>query len=244
MGGAAKISLGWLELWRCFIVRRGMKQTSLLLKFEAFIKFLVLKFIPLILLFWGHIHFVNWAEETYFFEKTNYPWLAAMILTALPTSFIVALFYRSLRQSWQSSKLQVMFFFIVLFFLGTIGSRVLMQLTGYLRFERDSGAIASLQEIYQAQNRFKAAHKKYATLQELAEAQLIQPRFLGEKGTQGYKYSDSNVSITTFCIHADRIKNGMGNKDFLITESGELHFIETRTKGTVLRGQGEKFYGN
>ncbi len=221
-----------------------MNRTSVLLIFEDFVKFFALKLIPLILLFLCYINFVSWVEETFFFERTVYPWVVAMILTGLPASLIVALFYRSLKRSWQSSKPQVVFFFIVLFLLGTIGSRVLMQLNGYLRFEHDSGAIASLQEIYQAQYDFKTTHKKYATLQELVEAQLIQPSLLGKEGTRGYKYSDSDISATTFCLHADRIKNGTGNRDFLITESGEIRFIETRIKGTVTRGGGKRLYSD
>lgn len=117
-----------------------------------------------------------------------------------------------------------------------------MQLNHFFKAGYESVAISSLKKLYVAQHKFKAINKKYATLRELAEAQLIPQSFLHEEGTRGYNYSVSDISALTFCLHADRIKNGMGNRDFLLTESGELCYIVTRIKGTVLKGTGEKLY--
>lgn len=219
-----------------------MKTNAALSPLKTILKFFFFKLIPLIILTLGHIRFVGWMEQVYFFEKSVSPWGAAVILTLIPLGLIAGLSFRSLKQMWPNSRANVVGWGIVLLLVGTFGSRTIMQLTGYIRFEHDSRALASLEDIYKAQNEFKSKHQNYATLQELVEARLIRPSLLSAEGTRGYKYSASDLTATTFSIHADRLKHGMGNRDFLITESGELRYIETRLKGTVPRGLGEKLY--
>lgn len=219
-----------------------MKTDSALFKLKAFVEFLFLKLVPLAIVLIAYLYFVGRTEQDYAFENADYPWVATMLLTVIPLMLIAAIFYRTLKGLWIASKAQVIALGIVLFFIGMAGTRVVMQLNNPIRIGHHPTVIASLQEIYRAQNQFKTTYKKYATLQELVEVELLRPNYLSEDGVRGYKYSGSDISADTFCIHADRVKSGMGNRDFNITESGEVRFIETRVKGTVPRGQGEKAF--
>ena len=200
-----------------------------------------LQLASLAILFLIHVRFVMWAEETYSLENSDFAWAAAMLFTLISLALLSAVFYRTLKRLWAASKAQVIALGAVLFLIGIVGTLGVMQLNRFLKAGHHSTAIASLQQIQKAQNEFKAKYKKYATLQELVEVELIRPSYLTEEGTQGYKYSDTDISADTFCIHADRIKNGMGNKDFHVTESGDIRFIETRINGTVPRGQGRAY---
>jgi hypothetical protein len=219
-----------------------MKTKAVLLKLEAFIEFLFLKLAPLVIIFFAHLHLVNWTEGIFNWEDADYPWIAAMLLTLIPLMLIAGIFHRTVSNSWKLSKWSVIFPAIILLFIGTCGSRALMQLNNYLKAGHHTAAIYSLQEIHKAQMAFKARKNTYATLQELAEAGLIDSGLLDEKGVSGYRFFNSDINSDTFCIHANRVKNGMGNKDFHITESGEIRFIKARIKGTVPRGQGTSLF--
>ncbi len=217
-----------------------MKTKAVLLKLAI----IALQLASLAILFVVQVRLVIWAEQTYSLEKSNFPWTAAMLLTLIPLTLIAAIFYRTLKRLRTGSKAQVFILGAILFLVGVIGARGVMQLNNFLKAGNHSTAIASLQKIHKAQSDFKAKNNKYALLQELVDAKLIRPNYLTEEGTRGYKYSDTDISAETFCIHADRIKNGMGNKDFHVTESGEIRFIEAQVKGTVPRGQGKSFYSS
>ena len=55
----------------------------------------------------------------------------------------------------------------------------------------------------------------------------------------GYCFSSSDVSSKTFCIHADRAKKSSGERDFNISEDGEVRMIYSEIIGTVARGKGK-----
>jgi hypothetical protein len=96
-----------------------------------------------------------------------------------------------------------------------------------------------LRTIHQSQASFNTAKNRYGTLKELAEAGYIQDKsYASGKAISGYIYSDSDVAADTYCVHADRESNGTADKDFNITEEGVVHFVESKTKGTVARGEG------
>lgn len=217
-----------------------MNTDAILSKVDAFIEFLFFKLVPLIALLPTQIYFVSWAEERWFLEKTDFAWLAALLFTLPALMMIAAIFATSLKRKWQTSPQQVVAIGIVLLFFGTIGSRGVMQLHRLLSYGRQIEAIEALGKIHRAQNDFKAQKNKYATLQELVDAQLLHSRYLQSEGTKGYQYSASDISATTYCIHADRLQNGSGNRDYHITETGDIRFIESRIKGTVSRGQGNQ----
>ncbi len=132
---------------------------------------------------------------------------------------------------------------------------VFMLLPAFLSPDRGSAregyAAATLRSFCSAENSFKARKDRFGTLKELADDGVIDPRHAGGKPIKGYIYSDSDVTESTYCIHADRQPNETTHwysfiwddgpqKDFNITEDGEVSFIKSRTRGTVARGQGTK----
>lgn len=218
-----------------------MNTDAILSKIDAFIEFLFFKLVPLIALLPTQIYFIIWVEERWAVGRSFFfAWPVALLYTLPPLLVIAAIFASSLKRKWQASHLEVIAIGTVLLFFGTIGSYTVMTLHKMLNRGRETAAINTLVEIHRAQNEFKAQKNKYATLQELVEEKLLPLNYLNEKGKQGYQYSASDISATTYCIHADRLQNGSGNRDYHITETGDIRFIESRIKGTVPRGQGNQ----
>jgi hypothetical protein len=117
---------------------------------------------------------------------------------------------------------------------------------------REGAAAGTLRNFHSAQVSFKARKDRFGTLRELADDGVIDPRHAGGKPIKGYIYFDSDVTESTYCIHADRQPNDATRwynfiwddgpqRDFNITEEGEVSFIQSKTRGTVLRGEGTKF---
>jgi hypothetical protein len=217
-----------------------MKTKTALSKIEKFIEFLVLKLLPVAALFFAHFYFVVWAEQNHALLNSDFAWPAAMGITLIPLLLLAAIFNRYLKRQWATSQAGVIILGIFLFCFGLGWTWTLSRLNTLLRHGREAQAIHFVREIYQAEVEFKAKNKRYATLPELIDATFLQQNNLDEK--KGYKVFITDVSTDAFCIHADRVKSGDGNRDFLLTESGEIRFIETRLRGTVQRGQGELLY--
>ncbi len=108
-----------------------------------------------------------------------------------------------------------------------------------LRVERDIIAARNLEKIHAAQEQFNSLNGKYGTLEELAEAGLLEPYLAGDRKALKFSYRLSDLSPTTFCAHADRKSRSAGDRDFNMSEDGVLHFKESKTIGSIPRGQGE-----
>ncbi len=113
------------------------------------------------------------------------------------------------------------------------------QLQRTLRAERDSSAINLLMEIHRAEARFQAAKNRFATLRELAAEGLVRKEDAERNPIKGYNFTDSEVTAKTYTIHAVRDHVGDGFRDFNLTETGDVYYVEnSNAKGLVARGQG------
>ncbi len=128
---------------------------------------------------------------------------------------------------------------IVISIIGIIAAVAIPSLQNYLKTGRETGAIQSLRSIHNSQAKYNSLKNKYATLSELVEIGDLTDKTYGSgKPVSQYIYSDSDIGVDTYCVHADRQSNGSGTRDFNITEDGVVRFIESKTKGTVARGEG------
>ncbi len=106
------------------------------------------------------------------------------------------------------------------------------------RIGRETAPINRLRTIHQNQATYYATLSRFATLEELAAFGLMDPAMANGRLIYGYVYSSSDVTAETYCVHADRVNDKCGNRDFIICEDGVIRFIESERKGTVRRGEG------
>lgn len=103
---------------------------------------------------------------------------------------------------------------------------------------RQVGALNSLRAIHSVEMQFNATNSRFATLNELAEAGLLNRPYANGSVISGYVYSSSGVSEKTFCVHAVRASAAAGPHDFVVCEDGIIRYVESRTPGLVKRGEG------
>jgi prepilin-type N-terminal cleavage/methylation domain-containing protein len=128
---------------------------------------------------------------------------------------------------------------IVISIIGIIAAIAVPSLQNYLKSGRETGAINSLRSIHNSQAHYNSVKNKFGTLRELTDNGFITDKsYASGQPVSQYIYSDSDVSVDTYCVHADRQSNGSGNRDFNVTEDGVVYAIESPTKGTVARGAG------
>ena len=108
---------------------------------------------------------------------------------------------------------------------------------------REVAAIKTLGTIHVIQEQYRVTNGRFATLEELAEAGLIDIEYAKGGPVAGYVYSSSDVSAGTHCVHADRANVRCSYKDFMVCEDGIIRYIEAKTKGTVRRGEGVPVFG-
>ena len=133
---------------------------------------------------------------------------------------------------------------IVISIIGIIAAIAIPSLQNYLKTGRETGAIGSLRSIHDSQAHFNSTKNKYGTLRELTDnGFIVDKTYASGKPINQYIYSDSDVSVDAYCVHADRQSNGSGNRDFNITEDGIIYAVEAKTKGTVARGAGTPISG-
>lgn len=108
----------------------------------------------------------------------------------------------------------------------------------------ETNATAILGRLYKSELKFKEKQGRFGTLAELA-AEGLEGKPLAEgKVILGYIFTSSDVTDTTFCLHADRAQNTSGFRDFNLTETEEYRSIKSELKGTVLRGQGNNAFND
>ena len=103
----------------------------------------------------------------------------------------------------------------------------------------ENNALGVLENIYKSERQFREKKARFGTLAELANEGLEGKSLADGKTIRGYKFTSSEVTDKTFCIHADRAENTSGFRDFNITETEDYRSIKSDIKGTVLRGQGQ-----
>jgi hypothetical protein len=103
---------------------------------------------------------------------------------------------------------------------------------------KETAAIQALQEIHRSEAAFYSNKKRFANLDELVDAGLLGKNYRENQVVSGYRFSTTDVTKQTFCIHADRAKKSSGNGDLNIAEDGEVRVINAETIGTVARGKG------
>lgn len=107
----------------------------------------------------------------------------------------------------------------------------------HFRFEREKVASDTLYEIHQAQAQFKTTQGRYGTLVELAEAGLVKAG-LAWSANSYWRYWVSDLTSTTFRVHADRKSTQASNCDFNLSEDGVLYSRCSKDIGSVPPGQG------
>ncbi len=109
----------------------------------------------------------------------------------------------------------------------------------YLRIGRETSTINVLRTIHQNQATFYATNSRFATLGELAAFGLLDPHYASGRHVYGYVYSSSDVTAETYCVHADRINDKCGHRDFIVCEDGIIRYNESNIRGTVKRDEGK-----
>ena len=99
-------------------------------------------------------------------------------------------------------------------------------------------AIQSLRTLHRAQVEFKAMKGRFGTLQELAVTGLAASIYAEGIAINRFVFSDANISAETYCIKANRWKDSAGSRDFNVIEDGEVRYVESKTLGSVVCGQG------
>jgi len=128
---------------------------------------------------------------------------------------------------------------IVISIIGIIAAVAIPSLQNYLKTGRETGAIQSLRSIHNSEAKYNSLKNKFATLAELVEiGDLTDKSYSSGKPINQYIFSDSDIGVDAYCVHADRQSNGSGTRDFNIAEDGVVYFIESKAKGTVAKGAG------
>ena len=67
---------------------------------------------------------------------------------------------------------------------------------------------------------------------------LLDAAYASGGHVSGYVYSSSDVTAETYCVHADRINDKCGRRDFIVCEDGSIRYAESKVRGTVKRDEG------
>lgn len=127
---------------------------------------------------------------------------------------------------------------IAITIIGIMAAVAIPNLLRYLKTSRETAAIETLQNIHKSQAQFNGTRGRFATLKELVDDELLEKSYASGQPVNGFIYTDSDVTADTYCVHADRQGDTTANRDFNITERGVVHYVESKTKGTIARGEG------
>ena len=128
--------------------------------------------------------------------------------------------------------------FIAITIIGIMAAVAIPNLLRYIKSSRETAAIETLQNIHKSQAQFNAVRGRFATLKELTDDDLLEKSYASGQPVNGYIYKDSDVTADTYCVHADRQADSTANRDFNVTERGVVNYVESKTKGTIARGEG------
>lgn len=118
---------------------------------------------------------------------------------------------------------------------------LLLLVTAIPRIDRASPevvALNNLRALHNAQIELKRTTGRYGALKELADAELIEVSLASGKLVNKYHYWVSDVTAETYCVHADRVHDDSGRRDFNISEDGVIYFIQSPRRGSVARKAG------
>jgi hypothetical protein len=107
-----------------------------------------------------------------------------------------------------------------------------------IRHTRETLTLNSLRAAHNNEIQFNVTNARFATLEELTEAGLLDKPYADGSAIQGYVYSASGVSKETYCVHAVRTDPAIASSDFTICEDGIIRYVESKTPGLVKRGEG------
>ncbi len=112
-----------------------------------------------------------------------------------------------------------------------------------LQAGRVTNPVISLMQIHRSEAEFYSKKKRFANLDELVDAGLLGKYYRENQVVNGFRFSTSAVTKQTFCIHADRTEKSSGDRDFNVSEDGEVRQIYSENIGTVARGAGKLLTG-
>ena len=127
---------------------------------------------------------------------------------------------------------------IAITIIGIMAAVAIPNLLKYLKTSREAAAIQTLQNIHKSQAQFNGVRGRFGTLKELADDDLLEKSYASGLPVNGFIYTDSDISADTYCVHADRQGDTTATRDYNITERGVVHYVESATKGTVARNEG------
>lgn len=112
------------------------------------------------------------------------------------------------------------------------------QLNNYLKTGREAAAIQTLHTIHRAEVSYHTKKNKYGTLKELAASEMLNSAVVNGMAVAGFVYTEAEISDQTFCLQATRASDSMGHRDFNLTETGIINYVEAKQPTIVPRGQG------
>jgi type II secretory pathway pseudopilin PulG len=121
---------------------------------------------------------------------------------------------------------------------GVLAAIAVPKLLDNIKQQREAATIVTLRTIHNSQVMFTAANSRFATLNELVEARLIDQSYVSGDAISGYVYSSSDVSKETYCVQAVRTGTSVAYRDFIVCEDGIVRYVETNTPGVIKRGEG------
>jgi type II secretory pathway pseudopilin PulG len=121
---------------------------------------------------------------------------------------------------------------------GLLAAIAVPKLVASIKQQREATTIESLRTIHNNQAIFITAHSRFATLNELAEAGLLNQSYASGGTVSGYVYSSSDVSKETYCVRAVRTSSTVANRDFIVCEDGIIRYVESKIPSLIKRGEG------
>ncbi|HMV47798.1 MAG TPA: prepilin-type N-terminal cleavage/methylation domain-containing protein [Blastocatellia bacterium] len=134
---------------------------------------------------------------------------------------------------------------IVVAIIGILAAIALPKLQENIKLGRETAAIKSLGTIHTNQAQYNAMKGKFATLQELNQANLLDSNYSNGASVSGYVYASPEADADKYCVQATRQAATTAYKDFNVIEDGTIRQVESKTPspvphdgGTPLQGAG------
>jgi len=132
---------------------------------------------------------------------------------------------------------------LLVFVFGILAAIALPKLQDNLKQGRETATIQALRKIHTSQAQYNAMKGKYATLQELSQAGLIDADYANGKAVGGYVYSSPEAAADKYCVQATRQTSSTASKDFNVIEDGTIRFIESKIPSLVPHDGGTPISG-